>query len=136
MKKYIFIPAIVLVATLLTFGFTQISNFTISSNSLPKADADNAGLTLPSGFSALKVAEIYVKMADAKGGKGILFLQDDTKSGKFEKQTGFGNFGGTGLFVRNGYLYASSDEEVFRYKLDDKDQVVNQNEPEKIVTGL
>jgi glucose/arabinose dehydrogenase len=151
MKKIILMPALVLMAVLLTFAFTQTPNSSLSSTALPKSDADNAGLTLPTGFGALKVAEtngharhiavtkegdIYVKMANAKGGKGILFLQDSNKSGKFDKQTGFGTYDGTGIYVKNGFLYASSDEEVFRYKLDDKDQVINPNEPEKIVTGL
>ena len=56
------------------------------------ADADNAGLKLPDGFGALKVAEglgtarhltvtakgdIYVKLADLKNGKSIYFLHDE-----------------------------------------------------------
>ncbi len=37
--------------------------------------------------------------------------------GKAGKITGFGNFGGTGIALGNGYLYASADSAVFRYKL-------------------
>ncbi len=48
----------------------------------------------------------------------------------------FGNFSGTGIAIKNGYLYASSDEEIFRYKLDVNDNVINPDNPEKIITGL
>jgi len=40
------------------------------------------------------------------------------------------------MFIKNGYLYASSDKEVFRYKLDANNKVTNPDKPEKIVTGL
>jgi glucose/arabinose dehydrogenase len=116
-----------------------------------KPDADNAGLTLPPGFGALVVADnlgearhmaitkegdIYVKLKDLKDGKGIYWLHDSNGDGKADVQTGFGNYIGTGMYVKNGYLYASSQEEVFRYKLDAGDKVVNGDAPERIVTGL
>jgi glucose/arabinose dehydrogenase len=148
MKKKIIFPFLLIAAALFIFSFTSVSNFL---NQQPKPDEDNAGLTLPSGFSALKVAEntgqarhiavtkdgdIYVKLGRAKDGKGILFLQDENKDGRMEKQSGFGDYGGTGLYLKNGYLYASSNEDVFRYKLNDQGEVTDQNNPEKIVSGL
>jgi len=111
--------------------------------------ADNAGLTLPSGFSANIIAdniggvrhivvtaqnEIYVKLKGLEKGKGILLLHQN--GDKAEIKTGFGTFGGTGIGIKNGYLYASSDEEVFRYKLNANSEVIDPNKPEKIVTGL
>jgi glucose/arabinose dehydrogenase len=115
------------------------------------AISDNAGLTLPSGFSATSIAsnlgrarhiainrngEIYVRLAKLVDGKGTLFLTDENKDGKFKVKFGFGNYNGTGVYIKNGYLYASSDEEVFRYKLDSNERVIDPNNPEKIVTGL
>lgn len=117
----------------------------------PAADADTAGLKLPAGFGALKVADsigkarhlvvtkegdIYVKLASPKDGKGIVKLHDADGDGKAEERSAFGDYGGTGITIKNGYLYASSNTEVFRYKLDDKGQVTNPDQPEKIVTGL
>jgi glucose/arabinose dehydrogenase len=108
-----------------------------------------AGLKLPAGFNAAIIADklggtreitvtpqgaIYVKLSRAKNGKGILFLQQE--GDKATVKNSFGTFGGTGVFVKNGYLYASSDEEVFRFKLNDKNEVINPDQPEKIVTGL
>jgi glucose/arabinose dehydrogenase len=111
--------------------------------------AASAGLTLPAGFNAYIIAdnlggarhiavtpqnEIYVKLRGLEKGKGILLLHQN--GNKAEVKTAFGTFGGTGIAVKNGYLYASSDEEVFRYKLNANNEVINPNNPEKIVTGL
>jgi len=124
---------------------------TAQSGATPAPDADTAGLKLPAGFGAIKVADsvgkarhlvvtkegdIYVKLASPKDGKGIIRLHDANGDGKADENTGFGDYGGTGITIKNGYLYASSNTEVFRYKLDDKNQVTNPAQPEKIVTGL
>lgn len=117
-----------------------------------KPDADNAGLKLPAGFGALKVAdnlgrtrhlvvteqgEIYTKiMGRVSNDRGIIKLHDTNGDGRAEEVSGFGNYGGTGIAIKNGYLYTSSDEEVFRYKLNDKGDVLSPAQPEKIITGL
>jgi glucose/arabinose dehydrogenase len=115
-------------------------------------DADNAGLKMPAGFGALKVADglgksrhiavtaqgdIYVKMAGRIAeGKGILKLHDANGDGKSDETTGMGNYGGTGIVIKNGYLYASSDDDVYRYKLDAKGNVIDPAAGEKIISGL
>ncbi len=125
------------------------SHLTVSA--IPVPDAGNAGLKLPAGFGALIVADslggarhiavtkqgdLYVKLSRPKNGKAILFLHDNNKDGKYDENTGFANYGGTGMYIKNDYLYASSNEEVYRYKLDANEKVVNPDQPEKIVTGL
>ena len=119
--------------------------------SIPVPDEDNAGLTLPAGFGALiaadslggarhiaitKQGDLYVKLARPRNGKSILFLHDGNSDGRFEEKTGFANYGGTGLYIKGGYLYASSNQEVYRYKLDGNEKVADTNQVEKIVTGL
>lgn len=111
--------------------------------------AVNAGLTLPDGFSAVAVADnlgsarhlvvtpehdIYVHLASARTGKGILVLHEE--GNQTTLKTSFANYGGTGIAIKNGYLYASNNTEVYRYKLNDKDEVIDPDHPEKIVTGL
>ncbi len=113
--------------------------------------AAGAQLKLPAGFTAVTVVEnfgktrhiaiapngaIFVKLAKLKDGKGIYRLQDTNGDGKADKIMGFGSFAGTGMAIRDGYLYASSDEEVFRFKLDGDNNVVNPDQPERVVTGL
>jgi glucose/arabinose dehydrogenase len=120
---------------------------TVATNT-PIADG-GAGLKLPTGFNAAIIADklggtreiavtpqndIYVKLNRTKNGKGILFLHQE--GDKATVKAGFGTYGGTGVYVKNGYLYASSDEEVFRYKLNAQNEVISPDQPEKIVTGL
>jgi len=114
------------------------------------ADGDVV-ITVPKGFRTSLFADalgrarhiavssngyVYIKLARKKDGNTILRLKDNNGDGKAEEVTGFGNYTGTGIAIKNGYLYASSDEEVFRYKLDAANKVISPNQPEKIVTGL
>lgn len=108
-------------------------------------------LKLPQGFNAQVFAEdvgrarhlvvapqgqVYVKLSRLQDGHGIVMLQDLDKDGKAEKRTGFGDYTGTGIALGQDHLYASSDEEVFRYALDGNGNVTNSEQPERIVTGL
>jgi glucose/arabinose dehydrogenase len=107
----------------------------------------NEGLTLPGGFSAtvfhdnlgkarhLTVApngDVYVKLDKLKDGKGIIKLVDGNKDGVAETATGYGDFTGTGIAVKDGYLYASSNKEVYRFKISGNEL----GAPELIVKGL
>jgi len=116
-----------------------------------KPDADNAGLTLPTGFAALKVADnlgrtrhivvnkqgaIYAKLERLDNGKGILVLKDTDGDGRAETKTSFGNYIGTGIAIKGNFLYASSNKEVFKYALNDNGDIVDENAAATIVTGL
>jgi glucose/arabinose dehydrogenase len=106
-------------------------------------------ISLPGGFSAVKVigdlgrarhivvapnGDVFVKLEKLKDGKGIYRLHDSNGDGKADEVTGFGNYTGTGIAIKNGYLYASSNTEVFRYKINNN--VVDEASQQKIVTGL
>jgi len=113
---------------------------------------NNAGLRLPQGFSATLFASnigaarhiaitpsgvVFAKLnAPNKEGKSIIRLEDANKDGVAEKVTGWGNYGGTGIVVSGKKLYASSDENIYLYELNDKDEVVNPTAPKTIVKGL
>ena len=114
-------------------------------------DADNGTLTLADGFGAITVSEqtgkarhiavnangdIYVKLSELKNGNGILVLKDANNDGRADSETGFGNFTGTGIAIDNNYLYASSNEAIFRYRLASNGSVENPTAPETIVSGL
>ena len=152
MKKIIHCLSITLALTSATYMSAYASDsLKVTSSTGVVADADNAGLKLPVGFGALKVAEnagrprhiavtpqgdIYVKLARLLDGKGILRLRDTNGDGKADETMAFGNYIGTGITIKKDFLYASSDQEVFRYQLDAKGEVINPDQPEKIVTGL
>jgi glucose/arabinose dehydrogenase len=107
------------------------------------------GLTLPAGFSATVIAknlgsarhlvitpqnDIYVHMASTRKSKGIVVLHENGNTATIK--TSFGDYGGTGIAIKDGYLYASSKNSVFRYKLNEKNEVIDADKPERIVTGL
>ncbi len=116
------------------------------------ADSNKAGLILPPGFGVIRVVEnlgasrhlavteqgiIYTKIMGAVAeGKGIIQIKDTTGDGISDMISGFGNYGGTGMAIKNGYLYASSDEAVYRYRLNDDGEIEQKDNPETVVTGL
>lgn len=115
-----------------------------AQKSVPKVS-----IALPSGFSSTVAAQslgqarhmainsngdIYVKLAKLKNGKGIIRLRDKNGDGKIDDTTAFGNYVGTGIALKNGYLYASNNTSVFRYKMNGTEP--DTEHPETIVTGL
>jgi len=114
-------------------------------------DTDNGGLTLADGFRGISVADatgrarhiavntngdIYIKLAELKNGNGILVLKDTDNDGRTETETGFGNFAGTGIAIKDGYLYATSDDAIYRYALNANNEIDNTTSPETIASGL
>jgi hypothetical protein len=96
------------------------------------ADADNGGITLPEGFSALVVADeigrgrhiavnnngdIYVSLRDHDQNKGIACLRDTTGDGRADIIEYAGEHTGTGIKLHKGYLYFGSDTAVVRYPM-------------------
>jgi glucose/arabinose dehydrogenase len=129
---------------------TFVQNLYASDSTRVKQKSGN--LILPKGFRSIIVAEnlgrarhlvvtnngdLYIRLARLnKKGQGTVILRDKNKDGVIDDSTGFGNYGGTGIAIKNGYLYAASDNDVYRYKLNDKMEVIDGNHPEKIITGL
>jgi glucose/arabinose dehydrogenase len=80
--------------------------------------------------------DIYVKLNALKGGKGIIFLTDTNHDGSVEQKNAFAGHPGTGIRIKNGYLYSSSNSAVYRYKLNEKGEVADTSTAELIVKGL
>ena len=114
-------------------------------------DADNGTLTLANGFGAITVSaqtgrarhiavnsrgDLFVKLSELKNGNGILVLKDANGDGRSDSETGFGNYKGTGIAIKGEYLYASSDQQIFRYKLNANGEIESPSAPETIATGL
>ncbi|TDB68119.1 PQQ-dependent sugar dehydrogenase [Arundinibacter roseus] len=110
-----------------------------------------AAIKVPTGFVTTIVAEdlpgarhmvvskggdLFVKLSKLKDGKGIYRLSDTNGDGVPDAKTGFGDYKGTGIFIKNGYLYASSNSEIFRYKLNEKEEVIDSEKPERLVSGM
>jgi len=99
-------------------------------------DADDGGLDLPEGFCAQVVADqlgfarhlvvtrnndVYVAIADRDDTPGgLVGLRDSTGDGRLNEQIRFGERGGTGIAMAEGYLYFGEDRRVLRYRLHGK----------------
>ena len=80
--------------------------------------------------------DLFLKLERLNRGRGIIRLRDNNKDGVIDDSLYFGNYIGTGIAIKNGYLYASSNSEVFRYKLTNSKEGVDTANVEKIITGL
>ncbi len=129
------------------FAFRNLSEPPVKKNTVAVADA----IKLPAGFSATvlgtelgatrhltvsKNGDVYAKLSKLKDGKGILLMRDTNKDGVIDITKYFGNYPGTGVTIKNGYLYASSNTGVLRYKLNANEEIIDLENPEKIVDGL
>jgi glucose/arabinose dehydrogenase len=117
-------------------------------------DPDNGGLTLPAGFCALVVhdsvgdgrhlvvlpnGDIYVRRRQrpqGPTGDGIVALRDTDGDGRADVMEVFDDTRGTGMAVHGGYLYASTDTSVHRYRLPEDGSLVPTGPREVIVHGL
>jgi len=115
-------------------------------SAIPKPDPEDRAIQLPAGFHAVVFADalgplrhvavapngdVYVKTRKA----GIIALRDTNADGQADVKETFGDGGGTGIAVHDGYLYHSSNTAVFRYKLT-PGQLTPTGAQETIVSGL
>lgn len=108
------------------------------------------GLTLPDGFEAtvfhegvgrarhLAVApdgRVFVRLRS--GDPTLVVLRDADGDGRAEQLARFGDLpGGTGIEVFEGFLYASTDRAVYRWKLPPLPALAPSGEPQLIVDGM
>ncbi len=100
---------------------------------VPNCDPDNGGLKLADGFCALVAADglgparhlvaapngdVYVAIQQNRSDvTGIYALRDTDGDGRFDQKELFGSAGGTGIALRNGYLYLATTTSVLRWKM-------------------
>lgn len=133
-----------------------LSGSTAPASTLPPPDPDNGAILLPPGFRALVFADNLVAgqrindqpnrlrfIAVAPNGDvyaktrrgGLLALRDTDGDGRADVVKTFGEGGGTGLMLRDGWLYHSTDKDVYRYKYT-PGELVPSGVPERIVADL
>jgi glucose/arabinose dehydrogenase len=111
----------------------------------------NGGLVLPAGFCAVVVADelgrarhlavadngdVYVRMRNDSLGGGIVALRDTTGDGRADVIERFRSDGGTGIEIRDGMLWFSTDTTIFRVPLPTDGTLVPTAEPELVVSGF
>jgi len=87
-------------------------------------------------LTVAKNGDIYANRSVLKDGKGIILLRDKNKDGTIYEQQQFAEVPGTGILAKNNYLYASSNSGVYRYEMNDSQEIIDAANPEKIVDGL
>ncbi len=121
-------------AIILSMSVAVVLALKLSAASPPACDPDNGGLELPPGFCALVAADglgyarhvvvaangdVYVSIRGTRSasGGGVVALRDKDGDGRLETREMFGEGSDTGIALRNGYLYVSTSNSVFRYKM-------------------
>src|SRR5678809_519435 len=117
MRKYFFGPLIFMTVLIIN----PVNDLLIlQGNKKPSGVTENAGLKLPAGFSASALADsvgrarhivvtkrgaLYIKLSKLVNGKGILRVKDTDGDGKIDNIKSFGNYIGTGITIKDGFLY-------------------------------
>ena len=98
----------------------------------PEKYSESGGIMVPEGFEAKVVTDgvgkarhitvrengdIYIALRNTKDGNGSIALRDENGDGKADIVKGFGEIAGTGIAIRNGYLYRTSTTAAYRYPL-------------------
>jgi glucose/arabinose dehydrogenase len=93
---------------------------------------EDAGIRVPEGFDAQIFADgigrarhiavrdngdVFVALRRPNQGGGVVVLRDDDGDGAVDHSVYFGEHAGTGLAIHRGFLYASSDDAIYRYAL-------------------
>jgi glucose/arabinose dehydrogenase/cytochrome c5 len=127
-------------------ALTALALATTVRAALPTPDPDDGAIKLPPGFRALVFADnlgplrfltvapsgdVYVKTKEV----GIIALRDANGDGRAEVKEAFGSGGGTGIALRNGWLYHSTNGAVLRYRLT-PGELTPEGKPQTIVKGL
>ncbi len=117
------------------------------SSTASVCDSDDGGLSLPNGFCATVVADslgptrhltvadngdVYAAVQEVTDGGGIVALRDTDGDYKADRTEYFGDTGGTGIALHNGYLYFGPPASVRRYEKDGNELVPSGDE-ERIV---
>lgn len=115
----------------------------------PACDPGNGGISLPKGFCATVFADnlgtarnivvnangdLYVALMSPEHGGSIVALRPGA-DGRAAEIKYFGDVGGTGIGIHDGYLYFGTPTEVLRYKLV-PGQLLPQTQAELVVGGF
>jgi glucose/arabinose dehydrogenase len=134
--------------SLLALAALALPGLVSAQRAQPRCEPGNAGLTLPSGFCAIVVADSVgaprhvavapngdLLIALRRGEGGALLLRDTDGDGRADVTRRFGIGNGSGIALHGGYLYFATDSAVVRWKWADG-QTEPQGAPDTVVSGL
>lgn len=145
------VPALLLaVGVLVSVILVGCGQDSALSDSVVACAPDDGGLALPDGFCATVVAEdlgttrhltvaangdVYAAVRDTTAEAGIVALRDTDNDYEADQTEYFGDGSGTGIGLRNGYLYFGADTALWRYERA-ADELVPSGDREIIVDGF
>ena len=109
-----------------------------------------AGMRVPQGFVAEVFADdlgrarhiavrdngdVFVALRRPNEGGGLVALRDEDGDGSADQAEYFGDHAGTGVAIHDGFLYASSDDAIYRYALPE-DALAPSGAPETVVADF
>jgi glucose/arabinose dehydrogenase len=112
---------------------------------------EDAGIRVPEGFDATIFAEsvgrarhvavrdngdVFVALREPNQGGGVVVLRDDDGDGAVDHSVYFGEHAGTGLAIHDGFVYASSDDAIYRYALPPENEMAPSGPAETVVDGF
>jgi len=127
MKGSLFAAALV-VCTALAAGFAIRGR----AAALPACDPGGGGITLPDGFCAMVAADnlgsvrhltvapngdVFAALKGGSRGVGVVALRDTDGDGRMDVTERFGLEGGTGIALRNGFLYFATTTSIVRFQM-------------------
>ncbi|SOE20749.1 Glucose / Sorbosone dehydrogenase [Spirosomataceae bacterium TFI 002] len=119
----------------------------LSQNSHAQLESQN-NIIVPKGFSVkvvgtelgsprhLTISKNGTIYANRSKDDGFLVLKDSNGNGILDNKKEIGNARGTEVLLKDSYLYVSSNSAIFRYKLDENQEIIDKNKPELIVSGM
>ncbi len=134
------LSAALMITMAVTFAFHSLKHEDLLGNTIQvpkgfKIDVVAADLGKTRQLEVTDNGLIYLNRSKLVDGKSILLLKLNDK-GKVESEESFGDLPGTGVKIKNGFLYTSSNSAVFRYKLNSENEVIDKENPELLLSGL
>lgn len=143
-------PLPILLVLVLTLGCGSSTSGDLATPSDLTCDDGNGGIALPEGFCAFVVADslgparhlavrengdIYVALRSATERGSIAALRDTNGDGRADQVSYFGEQGGTGIHLHDGFLYFAPNTFIERYPLG-QDGLLPVGPPETVVAGF
>ena len=138
--------------TYLLFSICLLPGLAAGQNRLPagmRPPGCTSGLQLPEGFCATLFADnvrgarhivvasngdVFVNV-QGNSSPGVLALRDTNRDGKADMRQSFAGAGGTGIALEDGFLYATSNNAIVRYRVA-AGSLAPLGKPDTIVTDL
>ena len=143
-----------LITAILGMGVVGAAHRTVTTKTAPGCAADNAGLTLPTGFCAVIFADglggprhmtvapngdVFVMRQNRARGDtmvgGVVAMRDTNRDGKADVMTRFGPTGGTGIAIEGRFIFVDAMSAILRYPLA-TGAMMPSGPPDTIVKGL